>query len=88
MNNKEETIIEQSIKLGEQKVLLSILYADKEEIYNLIEEFQIRCQNIIKNDCDCLDCNSDIPTPCKYKLISLDVLEENSAEELKKIIKC
>lgn len=88
MNSKEETIIERSIKLGEQKVLTYILHGNIKEIVNFIEDFQEKYYDIDKNDCDCLDCNSEIPTPCKYKQVSLDVLEENSLEELKKIIKC
>lgn len=88
MNSKEETIIERAIKLGEQKVLTYILHGNKEEIYNLIEDFQEKYYDIDKKDCDCLDCNSEIPTPCKYKQITLDVLEENSLAEFKKIIRC
>ena len=46
MNSKEETIIERAIKLGEQKVLTQILHGNKEEIYNLIEDFQEKYYDI------------------------------------------
>lgn len=88
MNSKEETIIERAIKLGEQKVLTYILHGNIKEIVNFIEDFQEKYYDIDKKDCDCLDCISEVPTPCKYKQVSLEVLEENSLEELKKIIKC
>jgi hypothetical protein len=69
-----------------EHVLIQTLYSDANEISEIITDFKSEMTDLESKNCDCIDCMSEIPTPCGNKERKMDNLIQNYINKLKKII--